>query len=135
MEVVWILDQELLLRGIPFFANKPDVKYVDDGELTSLVFKDRNDCPSVDIGSCADFTALANETPVRYAFAILTAGQVRARRLGEVVHNPMKNHYSHALLVPPPELGKKMDNWRRGLRDLVWDLVFIPDRVEQFRTI
>lgn len=135
MEVVWIRDQELLLRGIPFFENKPHVKYVDEGKLTSLVFRDRNGCPSVDMGSYSDFTALANETPVRYAFAVLTAGQVRAQRLGEVVHNPIRDHYSHALIVPPLELGERLDNWRRGLRDLVWDLVFIPERVEQFRIV
>lgn len=134
MEVVWIQDEELLLRGIPFFKDKPTVRYVDEGKLTSLVFKDRYECPSVHMGTHANFISLASETPVRFGFAILSAGHVRTQRLGQVIHNPNNDHYSHAVIVPPPELSKKLDNWRKGLRDLVWDLIFIPERVERFRT-
>lgn len=132
-EVVWIEDGELLLRGIPF-KDKPPAKYVDDGALTSLVFKDRHNCPSVHMATYADLATLIEEVPDRFAFAVIVAGDVRARSLGEVIHNPDGDHYSHALIIPLPDMKQKPKNWLRALRDLVWDLIFIPERVERFRS-
>jgi len=134
--VEWIDDQELLLRGVPFSA-KPEKRYVDKGVLTSMVFADRAEkggCPSVHRGKSANFEALVQEEPSRFGFAVLTTGDIRTNQLGEVIHNPTE-HDSHALIVPPLRVNSsnRTRSWRRSLIKLVWDFIFVPERVEQFR--
>jgi hypothetical protein len=135
-QVEWIDDQELLLRGVPFSA-KPEKRYVDKGTLTSMVFADRIEkggCPSVHRGKSANFEALVQEEPTRFGFAVLLTSDVRTNQLGEVIHNPTE-HDSHAVIVPSSlvDSSNKRKSWRRSLIKLVWDFIFIPERVEQFR--
>lgn len=137
LTVVWIQASEPLLRGIPYFRDDPTKKYVDEGVLTGFVFKDRHHCPSVHMASCANLIELVEEQPKRFGFAVITTGDVRSNGLGEVVHNPTNEHNSHAMVIPPT--GKDINNksqmriWRSDLVNLVWDLIFIPERVEQLR--
>ncbi|MGB6065474.1 MAG: hypothetical protein WBG50_11740, partial [Desulfomonilaceae bacterium] len=74
LTVVWIDDNEMLLRSIPFFRYDPARKYVDDGVLTGLVFKDRYGCPSVDIATLADFVQLKEGFSKRFGFGVITTG-------------------------------------------------------------
>jgi len=133
IQVERICDEELLLRGL-LFSDKPEPKYIDKGALTSYIFTDPDYRPSVHMGKYANFVALVEEEPRRFAFAVLLANDVRIYR-GEVIHEP-NEHDSHAVIVPPPEISSQnqIRRWRGVLTGLVWDLIFIPERVEQFRT-
>lgn len=133
LKVVWIEDNELLLRGVPF-SDDPVKKYVDNGALYSSIFSDRSWCPSVHAASSADLAALTAEESKIFCFLVLTTKDIRTNGLGEVIHNPNDVHKSHALIVPPPGKSKsQIKLWQKDLRNLVWDIVFISERVAQFR--
>lgn len=135
MEEERIIDAELLLRGIPF-TGESEPKYVDKGVLSSLIFSDRGHCPSVHMGKYANFALLSEEEPAWFCFAILAAGDIRVNELGDVRHDPNK-HYSHALIVPPPDVLEKptkFKKWRGRLTMQVWDLAFIDERCKGFRS-
>jgi hypothetical protein len=102
-EVVWIGDEEFLLRAIPLKGGPSD-KFIDDGKLSSQIFSDRGKCPSVHMATHSNIAALVKENPMRFCFAVITAEDVRRWSLGEVIHNPTDDHYSHALVVPYPRV-------------------------------
>ncbi len=128
----WVSDEELLLRGLLFVEKEP--RYVDKGVLNSLVFRDPTGCPSVHIGKYTKFDMLIEEEPQRFGFAVLSTCDVRMNQLGEVIHNPTE-HDSHSLIVPPSSIDSqnKERRWRGFLTKLVWDIVFVEERVKQLR--